>query len=171
MTSLQLAMAFTLKAEGLFTVDNGGPTMYGVTQSVYDKYRLTHKLDSQSVAHISMEEVEEIMTEGYWKPAHCMDMPEKLGIATFDWAYNHGVKGAIETLQKCLGVAYDGVFGPNTKAALAAAPPNILLQFLDARRAWYEAEALHYPATFNKDLRGWLNRVDALEIYLHGLEE
>ena len=170
MTNLQLAMDFTLKAEGRFTVDNGGPTMWGVTQRVYDSYRLNHKLDSQSVALISAEEVEEIMDKEYWQPAHCEELPVKLGIALFDWVYNHGVTGAIITLQRCLGIAYDGVFGPNTAKAIADAPASLLPQFLDARRSWYEEAAATHPAIFRKDIKGWLNRVDNLEIYLHGLE-
>ena len=170
MTNLQLAMDFTLKAEGRFTVDNGGPTMWGVTQRVYDAYRLNHKLDPQSVALIVVEEVEEIMDKEYWQPAHCEELPAKLGIALFDWSFNHGVTGAIITLQKCLGIACDGIFGPNTANAIATAPASLLSQFLDARREWYEEAAAAHPETFQKVRKGWLNRVDSLELYLHGLE-
>lgn len=162
--SLQQAMTFTLRAEGAYTQIDGG-TMCGVTQAVYDDYRDSLGLPEQSVALISMDEVQNIMRTLYWTPASCDKLPDKLGIAHFDWAYNHGVHGANVTLQETLGfknTALDGVVGPITLHAVLAVEPSILLQkYLDARRAWYRADTAQA-----KYLTGWLNRVDALQTYL-----
>ncbi len=166
MSTFDLAMKFTLKAEGGFTHDTGGDTMCGVTQTVYDAYRKLHSVAQQSVRIISYDEVADIMQSEYWNPAHCDSMPPKLSVAMFDWAYNHGVTGAIETLQGCLGLTADGVFGAHTAAAIAATGDGIVPQFLDARRDYYQHLATINPDKYAEYLDGWLNRVDLLEAYL-----
>ena len=163
------AKAFTLKAEGGLTTDNGGLTMCGVTQSVYDNYCKLHSKPHSSVATISSDEVDDIMHAEYWNPAHCDSLPAKVAIAMFDWAYNHGPSGAIMTLQACVGVDADGVFGTHTLDAVRNAGDGLLGKFLDARRHWYQAAAEANPAKYSVSLHGWMNRVDALEKYLGGL--
>ena len=165
--SLQQATTFTLRAEGRYTPIDGG-TMYGVTQAVYDDYRDSVGLPEQSVALITMDEVLNIMRTRYWTPAACDKMPTKIGIAHFDWVYNHGVHGANVVLQETLGFAkdaVDGVIGPITLGAIVSAEQSSLLQkYLDARRAWYRADTAQA-----ENLDGWLNRVDALQNYLAGI--
>ena len=165
MNPLSLAIQFTLGAEGKFTIDNGGPTMYGVTQSVYDAYRNAHGLYHTTVAAISMSEVLDIMQTRYWEPAHCDVMTPQLAIAHFDWSYNHGDEGALKTLQAVLGVGVDGIWGHDTQSAAQDAGDAIVPRYLDARRAWYRDDAARDPAV-TKDLDGWLNRVDNLQAYL-----
>lgn len=166
-TALELAMIFTLKEEGKFTIDDGGPTMCGVTQHVYDAYRMRNHESTRSVALIAQDEVQDIMHAEYWVPAHCDAMPTRLAICQFDWAYNHGVSGAIITLQGCLGVVADGVFGPVTIAAIKSAGIDLVAKFLDARRTWYRNAAAENPAKYAQYLDGWLKRVDQLEMYLN----
>ncbi len=164
---LQLAMAFTLRPdiEGGWTPIDGG-TMHGVTQAVYDNYRLSIDAPMQSVRNISQNEVTVIMFSRYWKPAQCDLLPAKVAIAHFDAAYNEGVSGAIRVLQAALGVAQDGVIGEQTQRAIAGADPVALLaDYLDARVASYRRIATEDPAK-TEYLAGWLNRVDVLGNYL-----
>ena len=164
--ALQLAMKFTLKAEGKYTDDDGGPTMYGVTQMTYDRYRDSVGMPRQSVRLITMPEVRVIMQSRYWHPARCDVLPEKVAIAHFDTAYNEGVDGAIEILQEALGVERDGIIGPLTEHAIDIAEPVALLtDYLDARRDAYHRIVADSPAD-SIYLDGWLNRVDELEKYL-----
>lgn len=166
--SIQDAMIFTLKAEGAWTPIDGG-TMRGVTQAVYDTYRKKEGLHLQSVRLIEDNEVRAVMEDEFWYPSGCQEMPEKLSIAHFDWAYNHGVSGAIHSLQSCLGIVSDGVFGPVTLKAVQAATQNdempFVLKYLDARRQWCSEDAALKPED-ETYLQGWLNRVDALQKYL-----
>ena len=159
--SLSQAMTFTLGAEGRYSRDAGG-TMYGVTQDVYDDYRESVGLPYQDVAAIRMSEVQAIMQRDYWLPGACDKMPARLGIAHFDWCYNHGVLHASMMLQRVLGVIVDGVIGPKTlQAIFASEQDNLLENYLNARREWYREDT-----TKPEDHQGWLNRVDALEKYL-----
>ena len=169
MTYLELAIAFTLKAEGKFVIDDGGPTMFGVTQHVYYAHRIANHELTRSVELIEPIEVHAIMFYEYWLPAHCDSMPEKLAIAMFDWSYNHGATGAIVTLQTCLGVANDGIWGPITATAIPRAATGLVARFLDARRAWYQAAAFENEEKYGKYLRGWLIRVTQLELYLESI--
>ncbi len=167
---LQLAMAFTLDAEKGYTVDDGGPTMYGVTQAVYDSYRDSIHAPRQSVRLISTSEVAVIMYSRYWQPAQCNLLPPKVAIAHFDTSYNEGVHGAIEILQTALGVEADGDIGPQTKHAVEIADPvSLLADYLDDRRAFYHHLADADPARYDSFLDGWLNRVNELKTYLESI--
>lgn len=170
--SLAKALAFTLPAEGGFVDnphDDGGATNHGITQATYDEYRTEHGTGLESVEHITDGEVADIYQSIYWQPAHCDELSPKLGICHFDWAVNHGVHGAIETLQETLAVTADGVFGPRTRAALETQPEATLIpEYLILRREWYQQRVKDRPdqAEF---LHGWLKRVDQLEAFLETL--
>ncbi len=127
MTPLQLAMIFTLQAEGGYTDDSGGPTMNGVTQTTYDGFRSSHGLVKQSVKLITPVECDTIMEDMYWTPAHCDLLDPKTAIAHFDTSFNQGVDGAIKILQRALGVTADGDIGNETIAAINACDPVALI--------------------------------------------
>ena len=167
--SLVSAIAFTAPAEGGFTIDQGGPTMYGITQTTYDAYRKQVGAHTQPVQVIGLDEVYDIRKDEFWTPAHCGDLTEKMGVAHFDWSFNHSPAGAIKTLQEVAGCVADGVYGTHTKAAFQAAGDALLQPYLDARRAWYRHAAETNPDKYASSLHGWLNRVDNLENYLKGL--
>jgi lysozyme family protein len=170
--SLDAALAFTLKEEGGYVDDpddSGGATNHGVTQDTYDHYRLNHGLQIKDVREIADHEVSDIYGSMYWLPAHCAELPPKLGICHFDWAVNHGVRGAIETLQTALYVTADGIFGAQTRAALEKEPEaETIKEYLDNRREWYRERVRHVPSQA-KFLNGWLGRVDRLDKYLESL--
>ena len=49
--------------------------MKGVTQRVYDAYRASHGLPTQTVANISDAEVSDIYRSEYWAPVCCDQLP------------------------------------------------------------------------------------------------
>jgi lysozyme family protein len=172
--SLQTALAFTLPAEGGFVdnpVDPGGATCQGVTQATYDRYRASINELNQSVRLIAPLEVQDIYREMYWVPACCDQLSNRLGVVHMDWSVNHGVSGAIVTLQGVVHVTQDGIFGPMTLQAIEARDENtVISNYLDARRAWYRAHVEAVPSQ-QIFLNGWLKRVDNLQAYVNGLSE
>lgn len=170
--SFAQALTFTLKEEGGYSddaKDHGGATNHGVTQDVYDVYRRSRALPQRAVFDIGDGELADLYQHLFWQPAHCDELKTPLGICHFDWAVNHGVTGALRTLQGALGVRADGVFGPATRATADAAEPDaVVARYLGLRRAWYLAHANAEPdqARF---LAGWLARVDRLQAYLETL--
>ena len=121
MTNLQTALTFTLHEEGGLVdnpADPGGRTNHGITQATYNRYRNSLSLQAGDVADISDYDVEAIYSEMYWTPAHCPDLRLKLAVCHFDWAVNHGVTGAVLTLQTALGVTADGYLGHKARRRL-----------------------------------------------------
>ncbi len=169
-----LAIHFLLPAEGGYgdnPNDHGGPTDMGVTQATYDAWRIQEGLPTQSVSLITTAEAIALYRARYWTAAHCDDFGPKVAICVFDWAVNHGVVGAIQTLQAVLSVATDGECGPITIAAVKDMDDAELAgEYLDARAQWYKDDAANDPSQ-REFLNGWLNRVAALRKYIATIPE
>jgi len=117
--SFSQALEFALRWEGGCSnhpADKGGETNFGITHSVYDAYRKTHRLSVQSVRKITPSEVRDIYQKRYWTSAGCDLLGEGLALCHFDWAVNAGVNRAVKTLQLVVGVNADGVVGPSLHA-------------------------------------------------------
>ena len=166
------ALTFTLKEEGGFEDDqddSGGRTMEGITQRTYDRYRIKQGLLIADVRRIAAAELEDLYATEFWIPSHCDDMSLGLACCQFDWAVQHGVPGAIENLQQTLQVVQDGIYGPGTRAALAAQDHDDLWrEYNQLRREHYRAIIANVPKDA-KFAKGWLGRVDRLDAYVETL--
>lgn len=100
--------------------DRGGPTSRGVTQRVYDDYRMRKGLGRMPVSGISGEEVQEIYFNGYWKLAQCDRFPQPVDMVVFDAAVNSGPGRAVKWVQQLVGAKPDGDFGPKTLASVSS---------------------------------------------------
>ena len=148
------ALKQVLKYEGGFVdhpKDPGGPTNKGVTQAVYDDWRKTNKLPTQSVRNISDSEVSAIYKNLYWDRISGDNLPSGVDFAVFDFAVNSGVSRAAKYLQAVVGVTQDGQIGPATiqatKTYVAMAVTNKRLAFMQSLSIW---------STFGK---GWSARI------------
>ena len=159
------ALAFVFNIEGGYSndpADYGGATNFGITQKTYDKYTQQHK----PVSDITRAEAEEIYYNNYWIAGKCNIMPAKLAVCHFDWCVNHGVYGAVETLQIALGVNSDGIIGKQTITALETAnEETVIKNYLLSRENWYK-KFVKYDPTQSRFINGWLNRIDKLALYL-----
>lgn len=167
------ALQFTLESEGGFVDnpdDSGGATNHGITQAVYNQWLIAHGAANQSVANITDTQVELIYNGWYWVPAKCALMTPALAVAHFDWAVNHGVAGAIHTLQNALGISSDGIFGPHTESALKALDTGSLwVQYNELRLEWYQGRINEDPSQ-SIFWRGWYDRVQKLNALCKTLE-
>ena len=160
------ALAHVLKMEGGFTddpVDPGGPTNKGITLGVFatwQKQVINSKTRSRLVAdlkRISDATVQAIYWDRYWKLGRCFELAPALAVMHFDACVNHGVNGAIKTLQEAVGTEVDGEIGPNTRRAIAKQKQDVtLLRYAEIRRRRYRA--LKHFWRFG---RGWLRRVES----------
>lgn len=170
--SLQQALDFTLKSEGGFSnnpADHGGATMRGITQHVYDAFRDSAKLSRQSVEFISDNELNNIYSNEYWTPAKCSSLSDKMGVIHFDTAVNMGVNAAIKMLQRAAGVEDDGIFGAETLAEVTHEGDELVLPYIDERRAQYRRIVAANPSQ-EVFARGWNNLMTALEDYVSNLK-
>lgn len=157
--SLKLAV---LPHEGGFVndpEDPGGATNKGVTQHVYDHWRVTSGLPIRSVKQIEDHEVEAIYKKLYWDACSCSLLPDGVDYAVFDFAVNSGVYRACSFLQEAAGAPVDGHVGPVTIAAVKVRHPRDLVHAIcDAR-----VEFLHRLKTFPHFGTGWVRRVTEVE--------
>jgi lysozyme family protein len=171
---LPAAMRFILKWEGGFVDDpddRGGRTNKGVTQAVYDKWRVTKGLPPRDVKDIGEDEVDGVYEQNYWQPASCPDLRAKLDLLQFDTAVNMGTRRAMRILQQAVGAGVDGQFGPGTRNACEACDlGGALIAYCSIREGLYRGFA--QAPNQAKFLKGWLNRLNDLrrEVGLPGFE-
>lgn len=137
--------------------DHGGRTSRGVTQREYDSWRRLSGYGTQDVWSATDAEIEAIYHDHYWEP-WCDKLPVGIDYLYFDLAVNAGPYRATKLLQRAIGVADDGIFGPITlEAAMRANPKLLIANYSEAKRKFYRS------LNQKKYIRGWLNRVDHVE--------
>jgi uncharacterized protein (TIGR02594 family) len=135
--------------------DNGGATMKGVTQRVYQEYK-QRPVTKEELRNITDAEVRDIFKAGYWDTASCDSFRAGVDLVVFDAAVNSGPRRSIRWLQMAIGAVADGIVGPETRwKASQMDPLDIIAKATDLRMA------------FLRDLddwphfgRGWTNRVN-----------
>lgn len=131
-----------------YTVDDGGPTMFGVTQAVARAHGYAGDMHA-----LPIETAKAIAKAQYWDRYHCDEFDGRIGFQVLDAAYNGG--HPVQWLQQAAGVAADGAFGPATLAAVKAANPDRLIARFDALRLLYMCDLAVWP-TYG---RGWARRI------------
>lgn len=168
-TALPLVLIF----EGSFSADpadRGGRTNRGITQTVYDKYRLNKNLSTSDVRNISDMEVADIYLNSYWLPSKCDQMSDKLGLVVFDSSVNNGQGRSIKFLQQSMGIKTDGIIGLETISKMDRVDQDQLANtFLSNRVNFYQAIVNRDP-TQTKFLKGWLRRINFLRDFISGVK-
>jgi lysozyme family protein len=149
MASFELAIPTVLENEGGYVNnpnDPGGETMFGISKRSYPR------LD---IKNLTRDEAIEIYRTDFWKFDGVND--QCLATKIFDSYVNMG-HTAIKLLQRLLGQAQDGAWGPNTQAAVNSRIPELLLQnYRDALVQHYQDIVDANPAE-HVFLVGWLIR-------------
>lgn len=166
MSRFQECLVLLLESEGGYVndkFDRGGATTCGVTQAVYDNWRVSRCLGRSPITGISGEEIEAIYYDLYWRPSQCKHLPTPLDYLQFDGAVNHGVGQAAKFLQRAVQVTADGGIGPVTLQAVkeeleAGQIGDVIDSILTQRSQFYDDLVARHPeqARFQK---GWHNRL------------
>jgi lysozyme family protein len=135
--------------------DPGGRTSRGITQREYDAWCHVHGYPGGDVWKAPETSIEAIYETQYWLP-HSPLLPAGLDYTYFDCAVLHGPYRAAIWLQKAAGVVADGHIGVITRAAVAKAEPQELINAMSQSRK-----------TFMRGLRlywkygtGWIRRAN-----------
>ncbi|MGH7115261.1 MAG: glycoside hydrolase family 108 protein, partial [Stellaceae bacterium] len=178
--AFRAAVAFVLGWEGGFTQDAGDHgdwtggaigrgalegTNFGIASADYPSF-LAALAESvagalpASVKDLTAAEAETILQSLFWAPVHGDEMPLALAQVVFDAAVNSGVAQSGEWLQVVLGVATDGVIGPETLGAIGTYELGIeeLCWEVLAQRIAEDGLDPNFP-TFGL---GWSRRTSAL---------
>ncbi|AXG42217.1 MULTISPECIES: glycoside hydrolase family 108 protein [Photorhabdus] len=150
------AIHYLLPAEGGYVNnphDTGGQTKFGISQRSYPHL---------NIAALTEDDATEIYYRDFWLKAGCDKLPAGISLAVFDAAVQHGIKPAVQQLQRAVGVRDDGVIGPVTLNAVETFAPQYLFIRLLNRRALAYARIIAVNPTQKVFLDGWFNRLDKL---------
>lgn len=148
--SLSVAVAFVLDQEtGTVVEGQGWVSKWGIDS------RYHQELTQDQIRNLTQERAALILGgPQYWDAVHGSELPDYLQLPMLDAGVNEGPGTAIKCLQRALRVAADGLWGPETAAAVKAAnPTQTLAGFTTQRICAYTGDA-----TWTQDGEGWTNR-------------
>jgi lysozyme family protein len=139
--------------------DPGGATDFGIIQTEYNIARKAWGFPTQPVRLISQDEYRTIYYTKYWLP-DCPKLYPGLDLTYFNMAVNGGPRRATELLQEAVDVTADGVFGPNTAAAVKNlwGSQDVIDTFKKDADDFYE-----HLGTFRYFGKDWLRRDSEIE--------
>ena len=138
--------------------DRGGPTKWGVTLKAYRDF-VDSEATERTIRDLTEAEARAFYNRFYVVEPGFDKLSPLLVPLVVDCAVNHGQDRAAKWVQKAVGAAQDGIIGPQTLAALAAAKSvaAVYLAICAYRFRFYGAIVGrdHSQAEF---ISGWNNR-------------
>jgi lysozyme family protein len=135
--------------EGGYTAgvnDPGGETNWGVSKRSYP---------TVDIKNLTREGAKAIYWRDFWSPIHADHLPDGVAFQTFDFAVNSGIQTAIRCLQRAVGVADDGYWGPISAQAAATMSESDTVMRLLAERLEFMVRLSNWPHAS----RGWVRRI------------
>jgi len=128
--------------------DPGGETNWGISKRSYPNVSISTLTRNQAVA---------IYYRDFWLKAHCEELSDGAGYQLVDSAVNSGISQSIRFMQRALGVAEDGVYGPVTLEAMRKNTETDFIMLFLAERLDFMTKLKGWE-TFG---RGWARRIAA----------
>jgi len=126
--------------------DPGGETHWGISQRSYP---------SVDIKHLTREGAKEIYRRDFWERLHADRMTDGVAFQVLDFAVNSGIETATRYLQRAVGVADDGHWGPVSQAAADRLSETDIILALTAGRLDYMTRLKNWPTAS----RGWARRI------------
>lgn len=126
--------------------DPGGETKFGLSRRSYPS------LDFET---LTWADAQEIYYRDFWRPLPTEQLPHSVSWALFDFAVHSGRSTAIRYLQRVLGVADDGIWGPISQGALDDVDEYDTTVHLIAERLSFMTRLQNWPHAS----RGWSRRI------------
>ena len=157
------ALTETFGNEGGKTVDDGGPTNWGISQRSYPN------MTKQQIFDLTLDQAAVIYRRDYWQPLGLDAMPSQI-IANeiFDGAVNEGVGTAARRIQTAINLSngnksdikVDGVLGSGTWAAFAQCDLiEFYVNWIILRGTRYQSLVVKDPAKFQQYFKSWTYRL------------
>lgn len=126
--------------------DPGGETKWGISKRSYPK------LD---IKNLTRDQAKEIYKKDFWDAANVGNLPTSVAYQLFDFAVNSGVQTAIRYLQRTVGTADDGHWGPGSQGKADQMSENDMLMMLLGLRLEYMTQLKNWPDAS----KGWARRI------------
>ncbi len=126
--------------------DPGGETKWGISKRSYP---------TLNIKNLTREDAYNIYYKDFWLVIDAEFLPNSVIYQLFDFAVNSGIGTAIRYLQRALGVADDGHFGPISKRAAQRTTETDMIMNLNAERLDYMTRLSNWPNAG----KGWARRI------------
>lgn len=126
--------------------DPGGETNWGISKRSYPEL---------NIKELTREQARDIYRRDFWNRIHADALFDGVAFQAFDFAINSGIETAVRYLQRALGVADDGVWGPVTMHAATEMGESDQIMRLNAERLDFMTRLLNWPNAS----RGWARRI------------
>jgi lysozyme family protein len=126
--------------------DPGGETQWGISKRSYPNVDIKNLTRAQAI---------EIYRKDFWEKVHADELYDGVAYQSLDFAVNSGVGTAIRYLQRALGVADDGHFGPHSVAAAQSVSESDQIMRLNAERLDFMRKLKVWPSFSS----GWAGRI------------
>lgn len=126
--------------------DPGGETQWGISKRSYPNVDIKNLTRGQAI---------EIYRKDFWEKVNADELYDGVAYQSLDFAVNSGVSTAIRYLQRALGVADDGHFGPHSVAAAKSVSESDQIMRLNAERLDFMRKLKVWPSFSS----GWAGRI------------
>ena len=126
--------------------DPGGETKWGISKREYPHL---------NIKELSREAAISIYYHDYWRPLHVERYPSAVAYQLLDSAVHSGIGQSIRFLQRAIGAADDGRWGPESQRAIDATDINDALLLFLAERVEFMTKLRNWPSHG----RGWARRI------------
>ena len=126
--------------------DPGGETNWGISKRSYPHVNIKALTRQQAVA---------IYRRDFWNRVHADTLLDGVAFQLFDFAVNSGIETAVRYLQRAVGVADDGHWGPRSRAAAKRMSESDTIMRLSAERLDFMTRLKNWPIAS----RGWARRI------------
>lgn len=128
--------------------DPGGETNWGISKRSYP---------NEDIRGMTKERAKVLFRRDFWDRINADKLADGVAWQAADFAYHSGAQTAIRYLQRALGVADDGHWGPKSQAAADAMSESDLIMRLIAERLRFMVRLSNWQHAS----RGWVNRMAA----------
>lgn len=126
--------------------DPGGETKWGISKRSYP---------TLNIKDLTRDEAKAIYRTNFWNRIHADELPDGVAFQTFDFAVNSGIETAIRYLQRAIGVADDGHWGPVSKNRILGLTESDIIMRLNAERLDFMTKL----SNWQNASRGWTRRI------------
>jgi lysozyme family protein len=126
--------------------DPGGETNWGISKRAYPNL---------VIKALTREQAREIYQRDFWNRIHADALYDAVAFQLFDFAVNSGTETAVRYLQRAVGVADDGHWGPVSQAAAVSMSESDQVMWLCAERLDFMTRLKNWPHAG----KGWARRI------------
>ena len=126
--------------------DPGGETNWGISKRSYPDL---------NIKELTREQAREIYRVDFYSRINGDRLPDGVAFQIFDFAVNSGVETAVRYLQRAVGVADDGHWGPISQAAADASTESDMIMLLNAERLDFMTRLKNWSNAG----KGWARRI------------